>query len=79
MARRRYRKVRGYRRRRRFRRRSSLRKKISSINRRLASEVKKNDNVFAITANTMTQLTAVGLYDYAYCYNVLDASMKPGT
>lgn len=62
-------------RRRGFRRRKSLRARVASINRRLASEVKKNDNVIAITQTQMTQLTDVGLNDYAYCYPVLDQSM----
>lgn len=66
-------------RRRGFRRRKSLRSKVASINRRLASEVKKNDNVIGITANNFTQLTTVGLQDYAYCYPVLDATMSQGT
>lgn len=66
-------------RRRGFRRRKSVRAKVASINRRLATEVKKNDNVIGITGTDMTQLTQVGLHDWAYCYPVLDSSMKQGT
>lgn len=76
MRRTRYRRKTYRRRRRGFRRyRKSARAKIASINRRLATEVKKNDNVIGITAANFTQLTDVGLNDWAYCYPVLDASM----
>lgn len=67
---------------RRYRRKSyrrSLRRKVASINRRLAAEVKKNDNAKFIIGSDMQQLTNLGVHDFAYCYPVLDATMKQGT
>lgn len=54
MARRRYRKTRSRRGRRGFRRRSRVYKKIASINRRLAAEVKKNDNAIFVGHGAFT-------------------------
>lgn len=77
MFRRRFRK-RSYRRRKTYRRRRSLRRKVASINRRLAAEVKKNDNCTYVTGAQFQQLTGVGIYDYAFLYPVIDDTMKPG-
>lgn len=66
-------------RRRGFRGRKSLSKKVASINRRLAAEVKKNDNALFINRSSMTQLTNVGVHDWCYLYPVFDDSMRQGT
>lgn len=66
-------------RRRGFRRRKSVRAKISSINRRLAAEVKKNDNAVQLFDTDFIQLSNVGLRDYCYIYPVLDDTMKQGS
>lgn len=70
-------------RRRGFRRGKSLRSKVASINRRLAAEVKKNDNAVLIPLPAQDggfePLTVLGLQDWAYLYPVLDETMKQGT